>query len=129
MFSVALLHSMSYFFYLYWSTSLPLCMVFNSISSNIDEVLWINPFAMLMTILVMIGTVFVIIWEIFHGRISLNSVLVKLKGFNVNRPLFSVHSNLMCLWDLHNSGVIFFFFGRAEVFEGEARRVYSCCLE
>ena len=128
MFSVALLHSVSYFFYLYWSTSLPLCMVFNSISSNIDEVLWINPFAMLMTILVMIGTVFVIIWEIFHGRISLNSVLVKLKGFNVNRPLFSVHSDLMCLWDLHNSGVIFFF-GRAEVFEGEARRVYSCCLE
>ena len=31
-----------------------------------------------MTILVLIGTVFVIIWEIFHGRISLNSVLLQL---------------------------------------------------
>ena len=35
---------MSYFFVLYQSPS-SLCMVFHSISSNTDEVLWINPFA------------------------------------------------------------------------------------
>ena len=34
--------------------------------------------ALLMTILVLIGTVFVIIWEMFHGRISLKSVLLLL---------------------------------------------------
>ena len=38
-----LLHSVSYFFFLYWSLSLSLCTVFDSISSNIDEVLSINP--------------------------------------------------------------------------------------
>ena len=40
---MALLHSMSHLFLLYWSPSLSLCMVFDSISSNIDEVLSINP--------------------------------------------------------------------------------------
>ena len=43
-FRLALLHSVSYFFFLYWSPS-PLCMVFNSVFANIDEVLSINPFA------------------------------------------------------------------------------------
>ena len=36
---------MSYFFFLYRSPSLSLCTVFDSISSNIDEVLSINPSA------------------------------------------------------------------------------------
>ena len=44
-FRLALLHSMSYFFFLYRSPSLSLCTVFDSISSNIDEVLSINPYA------------------------------------------------------------------------------------
>ena len=44
-FRLALLHSVSYFFFLYQSPSLSLCMVFDSISSNIDEVLSINPSA------------------------------------------------------------------------------------
>ena len=44
-FRLALLHSVSYFFFLYRSPSLLLCMVFDSISSNIDEVLSINPSA------------------------------------------------------------------------------------
>ena len=44
-FQLALLHSVSYFFFLYRSPSLSLCMVFDSISSNIDEVLSINPSA------------------------------------------------------------------------------------
>ena len=44
-FRLALLHSVSYFFFLYWSPSSALCMVFDSISSNIDEVLSINPSA------------------------------------------------------------------------------------
>ena len=38
----ALLHSVSYFFFLYWSHSLSLSQVFDAISSNIDEVLLIN---------------------------------------------------------------------------------------
>ena len=37
--------SLSYFFFLYWSPSLSLCMAFDSISSNIGEVLLINPSA------------------------------------------------------------------------------------
>ena len=41
----ALLHSVSYFFFLYRSPSSSLCTVFDSISSNIDEVLSINPSA------------------------------------------------------------------------------------
>ena len=44
-FRVALLHSVSYFFFLYRLPSLFLCTVFDSISSNIDEVLLIIPSA------------------------------------------------------------------------------------
>ena len=44
-FQLALLHSVSYFFFLYRSPSSSLCAVFDSISSNIDEVLSINPSA------------------------------------------------------------------------------------
>ena len=44
-FQLALLHSVSYFFFLYQSPSSSLCMFFDSISSNIDEVLLINPSA------------------------------------------------------------------------------------
>ena len=40
-----LLHSLSYFFFLYRSPSSSLCTVFDSISSNIDQVLLINPSA------------------------------------------------------------------------------------
>ena len=40
---MALLHSESYFFFLYRSPSSALCTVFDSISSNIVEVLSINP--------------------------------------------------------------------------------------
>ena len=43
-FRLALLHSVSYFFFFYRSPS-SLCMVFGSISSNIDELLSINPSA------------------------------------------------------------------------------------
>ena len=42
---LALLHSVSYFFSLYRSPSSSLCMIFDSIPSNIDEVLSINPSA------------------------------------------------------------------------------------
>ena len=44
-FRLVLFHSVPYFFFLYRSCSLLLCLVFDSISSNIDEVLLINPFA------------------------------------------------------------------------------------
>ena len=42
-FRLALLHSVSYFFFVYGSPSLSLCTIFDSVSSNIDEVLSINP--------------------------------------------------------------------------------------
>ena len=44
-FRLALLHSVSYFFLLNRSPSSSLCTVFDSVSSNIDEVLSINPSA------------------------------------------------------------------------------------
>ena len=44
-FRMALLHSVSYFFFFYQSTSSSLCTVFDSISSNIHQVLSINPSA------------------------------------------------------------------------------------
>ena len=44
-FRLALLHLVSYFFFLYQSPSSTLCTVFDSISSKIDEVLSINPSA------------------------------------------------------------------------------------
>ena len=44
-FRLALLHSVFYFFFLYQSPSSSLCTVFDSISSNIDEVVSINPSA------------------------------------------------------------------------------------
>ena len=44
-FRLALLHSVSYFFFLDRSPLSSLCMVFHSISSNIDEILSINPSA------------------------------------------------------------------------------------
>ena len=44
-FRLTLLHSVSYFFFLYRSPSSSLCTVFDSISSNINEVLSINPSA------------------------------------------------------------------------------------
>ena len=44
-FRLDLLHSVSYFFFLYRSPSSSLCTVFDSISSNIDEVPSINPSA------------------------------------------------------------------------------------
>ena len=44
-FRLALLHSVSYFFFLYQSPSSSLCTVFDSISSDIAEILSINPSA------------------------------------------------------------------------------------
>ena len=43
-FQLALLHSRSYFFFLYRSVSSSLCIVFYSSSSNLDEVLSISPY-------------------------------------------------------------------------------------
>ena len=44
-FRLGLLHSLSYFFFFYRSISSSLCTVLDSISSNIDEILSINPSA------------------------------------------------------------------------------------
>ena len=42
LFQLALLHSLSFFFFLYQSSSLSLCTIFDTISCNIDEILLIN---------------------------------------------------------------------------------------
>ena len=42
-FQLALLHSLPYFFFIYGSPSLSLYMIFDSISSNIDQVFSIKP--------------------------------------------------------------------------------------
>ena len=44
-FCLTLLHSLTYFFFLYLPSSLSLCPIFDAITSNIDEVLSINPSA------------------------------------------------------------------------------------
>ena len=44
-FRLVILHSACYLFFLYRSPSSSLCIAFDSISSNIDEVLFINPSA------------------------------------------------------------------------------------
>ena len=44
-FLLALVHSVSYVFFLYRSPCLSLCTVFYSISCNIDEILSVNPSA------------------------------------------------------------------------------------
>ena len=44
-FLLALLHSVSYFFFLCWLPTSSSCLVFDSISSNVDEVLSNNPSA------------------------------------------------------------------------------------
>ena len=54
-FQLALLHSVSYFFFLYRSPSFGLCTVFDSISSNIDQLLSINPFANVFVLLTYSG--------------------------------------------------------------------------
>ena len=94
-FELALLHSMSYFFFLYQSTSL--WTVFDVILSNIDEVLSINPSAnafvfgecnfldlFIYSDACILSSVTIgkfwsyccLIWKMFPGRISLNKVLV-----------------------------------------------------
>ena len=49
-FRLALLHSVSYFFFLYRSPSSLLCTGFDSISSNRDDVLSINPLLMCLSL-------------------------------------------------------------------------------
>ena len=44
-FRLALLHSVSYFFFLYWSPFASSCTVLDAVLSNLDEALLINPFA------------------------------------------------------------------------------------
>ena len=49
MFSTGLLQLVSYFIFQYWSPSLSLCTIFDTISFNIDELLSINPSANVFT--------------------------------------------------------------------------------
>ena len=72
--------------------------------------------AQLMTILVLISMVFVIIWEMFHGRISLNSTLLLLLnefrewvqiGIDIYISLIvSIRSNLIHLHDFQQLALL-----------------------
>ena len=176
MFSTVFTSPVSYFFFLYRSPSSSSCTVFDSISSNVDEVLLINPSAMflsqmtllrwlafllgsqtviltvlifwvyvfllklafvlqwlslnweiliillsqfpltfhrihngmprftalLMVILVLIGTVFEIIWKMSHGRIYLNLVLLLLLvNFVSSGGLVNIAKAFLKLLNLH----------------------------
>ena len=72
--------------------------------------------AWLMTILVLIGMVFMIIWEMFHGRISLNSVLLLLLANFVSglkMQLMYISLILSTRWNLtHLHGFHFLFVPR-----------------
>ena len=56
-FQLALLHSVSYFFFLYRSPSSALCTAFDSISSNTDEILSINPSANVLSLETLTSTI------------------------------------------------------------------------
>ena len=81
-FWLALLHSLSYFFFLYQSPSF-LCRVFDSISSNIDEVLLINWFASFLSLETLASI-------IRTGK----SILVELIDL-VNSIIISLYNNIL----------------------------------
>ena len=98
-FRLALLHSVSYFFFLYRSRSLALCTVFDSISYNLDEVLSINPSANVFVF----GDFKVLSSasdkaKLFAENFSLNS---NLDDSGVSLPVFPSRTNLK----LHNISV------------------------
>ena len=97
-FRLALLHSMSYFFFLYRSPSSALCMVFDSISSNIDEVLSINPSANVLsleTLMSIIRTGLLILVELID---LVNSVITFLSQMTLLRWLtFRIGSQTVIL--------------------------------
>ena len=64
-FQVALLHSVSDFFFLYWSPSLSLCMVFDSISSNIKILIVL----LFLTYFFLLTLVLVLQWFSLHWEI------------------------------------------------------------
>ena len=100
-FWLALLHSVSYFFFLYRSPSLSLCTVFDSISSNIDEVLSINPSANVFVfrdLTSIIKTGLPILVELIDLA---NSVIIYLSQTTLLRWLtFLIGSQTMILTDL-----------------------------
>ena len=90
-FQLALLHSVSYFFFLYRSPSSALCTVFDSISSSIDEFLPINPssnvFLSSETLMFIIGTGLPILVELMN---LVNSVIFFLSQMTLLRWLISL---------------------------------------
>ena len=87
---LALLHSMSYFFFLYRSPFSALCTGFDSISSNIDEVLSINPSA-------------VFVFGDFNPLRTTRFLPVQKLSFFPNISTFGIQNNLSlspCQFDL-----------------------------
>ena len=83
-FQLALLHSVSYLFLLYQSPSCALCTVFDSISSNIDEVLLM--FSSLETLVSIMRTGLHILVELIN---LVNSVIIFLLQMTLLRWLNS----------------------------------------
>ena len=86
-FPLALLKSVSYFFFLYWSPSSPYCMVFDSISPNIDEALSIN----LSAHVFVFGN-----FNIHHIRTG-SPILVELIN-PINSVIFFLSQMTLCRW-------------------------------
>ena len=78
----------------FWSCC---CLIFHWLSKKLKTGYPVSSHSL--TILVLIGTVFMIIWEMFHARISLNSVLLLLlvnfmSGFMYISLIVSIRPNL-----------------------------------
>ena len=97
MFLLALLHSVSYFFFLYRLRSSASCTVFDSISSNIDEVLSINPsanFLSLESLTSIIRTGLPILVELINlvNNFSISIELTQMVNFLTRIPDWDSHS-------------------------------------
>ena len=72
-FGLDLLHSVPYFFSLYWSPSSSLCTVFEAASSNVDEVISINLFAKFFFLKIFISYFKILLIQKIQEKIQLNS--------------------------------------------------------
>ena len=102
-FRLALLHSVSYFFFLYRSHTSYLCTVFDSISSNIDDVHSINPSANVFVfgdLTSIIRTGFPILVELINlvNSSIISNDLTQMVNFPTWIPNCDSHS--LALWDL-----------------------------
>ena len=101
-FRLVLLHLFSHFFFLFRSPTSSLCAVFGSVSSNVDEVLSINPSAIMLlpleTLTSIIRTGLTILVELIN---LMNSVIIFLSQMTLHRWLpFQLRSQSVILINL-----------------------------